>query len=711
MSQKRTESERILEEAVKKTKETSIGLKSVKSYLPFLQAPCSTILFPRQTENHCIIFPTRKVITAAPPAPQPNRKPIETEVNSRKRKFYEMDQSVSNLSMNAVCETPLVAKKSRLHNDTTKDSALETPHSILKIKQMIKRNSNSPSTSCSKPIRQIRFSMDRMSGSKTPPQIEAVTEDFFSPNVSEEKSIRDETILEDDSFCSPESTKSIKGPRPRPCLRRSSFLSDSCSESESLSEKSSCFENSSSCARRKSDLNNTRRSSMGRSIYDSTILSAGSDLDPDASDPFKNSVIVNETAEADATDLAEESAVIVNKSTNDDDFDSGLPKDSIQSSNPSDMVVFNHQSNQVSDDETDDDFKSLSNSLDSDSQAGLNKSTNSPHKMIENFHSDLISAGAGSLIVQLKQQNSDSDRTINLSDDTLNSDDAQTDKEFPIIEIPAVNSVDTQIISFSDKEDGETRLQVLSQSTMLMTRSRSRSKSKEVIENNNIEFDKRTPVENNLSTSKKKSKTNTPQRSRRSTSVALESTPKRPLRVTRAASLAKDIPLLDKHDSETIVKTTPKVRKAQSKESLEVKNDVILENNTSIKSRGKSKLLPVEEIVEKSGEEPEKVVEKPVTRNRKGRAPSVAKESLARDNSTTERRVTRAQLQASETNNQGTENHIDVTCNSKPVRRRGSSVPKESNLSADAKSSCRLRRSPSLLKETITEEDIGNAFN
>lgn len=415
-----------------------------------------------------------------------------------------MDRSVSNLSMNAVCETPLVAKKSRLHNDTNKDSALETPHSILKIKQMIKRNSNSPSTSCSKPIRQIRFSMDRMSSSFTaPPETETTPENFFSPNVSlavsEEKSIREETVLDDSSFCSPETMKSLKGPRPRPCLRRSSFLLDSCSESESMSEKSTCLENSPSFVGRKSDLNNTKRSSMGRSIYDSTILSSGSDLDPDAPDPFKISGIANETTVADTTDLAEESVLIVNKSsTKDDNFDSGLPKDSIQSNNPSDIIVFNHQSNQISDDENDDDFKSLSNSIDSDYQAGLNKSTNSPHKVIENFHSDLISAGASSLIDQLKPQNSDSDKTINLSDDTLNSDDAQTDKEFQSNEIPAINSVDTEIISFSDKEDEESRPNVLSQSTMLMTRSRSRSKSKEVIENNNIEFDKKSPMENNL---------------------------------------------------------------------------------------------------------------------------------------------------------------------------------------------------------------------
>ena len=264
-------------------------------------------------------------------------------------------------------DTPLVKKKKRLSNDQNKDIALETPHSILKIRQMMRRNSSSSpaydftaerevtlrrsSISGEKrPARQIRFSIDRLSGndstssntsvsdkednnsssSKLAEAAEEEIESFYSPNVSN-RSIRDETILINDSCVSVSSRP--KGPRPRRSLRRNSILSHA--SSESVSEKSSLdeniFEDGQSeifdSHKKISNISKTEKSLISESLYASSILSSNTSLE----DSLINKCTridsnENDVIKTNSSDTEDESASDDEKNKN-DKYDSGLTKD------------------------------------------------------------------------------------------------------------------------------------------------------------------------------------------------------------------------------------------------------------------------------------------------------------------------------------------------------------------------------------------------
>lgn len=62
-------------------------------------------------------------------------------MNLSSREKNEKNAQLSRrLSMSQVCDTPLVQRRGTDLNNL----AIETPHSILKIRQMLQRNSNSP---------------------------------------------------------------------------------------------------------------------------------------------------------------------------------------------------------------------------------------------------------------------------------------------------------------------------------------------------------------------------------------------------------------------------------------------------------------------------------------------------------------------------------------------------------------------------------------
>ncbi|XP_076236699.1 AT hook containing transcription factor 1 homolog [Calliopsis andreniformis] len=247
-SSERTSS--IYETVIKKARETYP--RGEKSVIPFITAPCTTLKLNDDRVNiNCVMSP--KVV-------QTNRKRILDEIQSEDDSRMRTPDRVkrrkllndSEAALNAAFSTPLVKRK--IHSN--RDTPVETPHSILKIRQLI-RNSASPisilqnevsdspiSNKEKKTNRQIRFSINQSKRNNCHNEMndeenismrntsEENEEIFLSPK--NETSFMETTVLSDSSY----TCKNLYTARPRPSLRRT-YLQESTESIQDPSTKSS----------------------------------------------------------------------------------------------------------------------------------------------------------------------------------------------------------------------------------------------------------------------------------------------------------------------------------------------------------------------------------------------------------------------------------------------------------------------------------------
>lgn len=175
---------------------------------------------------------------------------MRTPDRTKRRKLLDDDETV----LNAVFSTPLVKRKICSNRNTP----IETPHSILKIRQLI-RSSTSPTIGnlqeeiMDSPVldkerkvnRQIRFNISQSKKSSSDDEIngkedfsklntsELSEEVFESPTVSEKSPTENAILSNSDYTC-----KNVYTARPRPSLRRTYLQTSTESINESLANYS-----------------------------------------------------------------------------------------------------------------------------------------------------------------------------------------------------------------------------------------------------------------------------------------------------------------------------------------------------------------------------------------------------------------------------------------------------------------------------------------
>ncbi|XP_043260029.1 protein ELYS isoform X2 [Colletes gigas] len=297
----------IYETVIKKARETF--LKVEKSVIPFITAPCTTLKLDDSYVNiNCVMSP--KVI-------QTNRKrtldDMQQEENSeirttdkiKRRKLLDEGEAAINVAFS----TPLVKRKVSSNRNTP----IETPHSILKIRQLIRSSTSSTISPVQGEIidspekkinRQIRFNISQSKKNNsyselkktnsysevnnednsiaTPNIIKGSKETFFGPTVSKD-SLMESPVLTDSSY----TCINIYNARPRPSLRRTSLQTSA----ESLQDSSvKCSKTGSSTNYRLTDslsvLENCSLTdspnvleNCNTSIYSSPILSSHSSFE------------------------------------------------------------------------------------------------------------------------------------------------------------------------------------------------------------------------------------------------------------------------------------------------------------------------------------------------------------------------------------------------------------------------------------------------
>ncbi|XP_043475688.1 protein ELYS isoform X2 [Leptopilina heterotoma] len=305
----------IYDTVVRKAKETFN--RSERTQIPFVSAPCMSLKsHPTSTEVNCVQFMQKKKypvkrtihqVQAGETLESSETKRIKLSDQSqrslqdqKRKKSLGKINDKSILGIENLFSTPLVKCKGKFTNPVS--TPLETPHSILKIRQLI-RHSGSPSLNISpdltltEPIsekkpRQIRFSVSQihdesfqseLSSSKLRDDSKEVIDEepsevseehFFSPNVSARS--EESSILSDTSI-------SFAGPRPRPSLQRRSVnlsMNDSRRNSSKTASPSRSLISTKdvSVSPTNSDFNVSTRSSRTRnpllsSIYSSSVLS------------------------------------------------------------------------------------------------------------------------------------------------------------------------------------------------------------------------------------------------------------------------------------------------------------------------------------------------------------------------------------------------------------------------------------------------------
>ncbi|XP_015188481.1 PREDICTED: protein ELYS [Polistes dominula] len=317
----------IYETVIKKAKETSF--QSGKCRIPFITAPCASLKTNESNINiSCVLFPTvayknRRKRTLDEIYENDNNEFSE----GTKRRKLSNDADTANTSsspnLTVTFDTPLVKRKSNVENN--KKTCIETPHSILKIRQLI-QNSTSPNLSITQSVetnipdtplekqkkinRQIRFSInspvqninhenvieeqpeeieekipEEMSLQKSD-TFEKDTELFQSPNTSDKPHNETTKLLSDDSL----NDKSNCYPRPRPRLRRSYLTGKNTTNTtatNSSGTSSNLLNTSKDTLTHSTETNkisSTRlHSSLSATMYSTMILSPSSSIDDNAS--------------------------------------------------------------------------------------------------------------------------------------------------------------------------------------------------------------------------------------------------------------------------------------------------------------------------------------------------------------------------------------------------------------------------------------------
>ncbi|XP_076653014.1 AT hook containing transcription factor 1 homolog isoform X2 [Halictus rubicundus] len=236
----------IYETVIRKAKETFH--REEKALIPFITAPCTTLKpNDEQIDINCVMSPKvmethRKRTLDEVQADDDSDKRTPERIKRRKL----VDDGDAALS--AAFSTPLVKRKVS-HRDTR----IETPHSILKIRQLI-RNSTSASLGSVQPEdtdsnsaaidkekkinRQIRFNISQSKKNASNDEISAGDssagmhasersgETFFS-SLEADKSLMESAVLSEGSI----TCKNICAARPRPSIGRSHLQTPSFQES------------------------------------------------------------------------------------------------------------------------------------------------------------------------------------------------------------------------------------------------------------------------------------------------------------------------------------------------------------------------------------------------------------------------------------------------------------------------------------------------
>lgn len=258
MSHKRSynKSQGVFEAVLKKVRETYVRGDSCQ--IPFISAPCTSLrLNSSKNNSSCVLFPIlapKAVGKRTLDQMREDEAPQQHSEENKRRKLSgdsdELDKSgMRKLGASVAFETPLIQRKRPMSDRIQQET--ETPHSILKIRQLI-QSSTSPRTLARRPIneqnndsskherkpsRQIRFSIGQPSNDSSHEEMgvnasndtdkgnasEESEEAFYSPNASGKSQSTDSNY----------SISSIRGPRPRPSLRQSGTLSSSESPIES----------------------------------------------------------------------------------------------------------------------------------------------------------------------------------------------------------------------------------------------------------------------------------------------------------------------------------------------------------------------------------------------------------------------------------------------------------------------------------------------
>ncbi|XP_018301662.1 protein ELYS isoform X2 [Mycetomoellerius zeteki] len=322
----------IYETVITKARETY--LRGEKSQIPFISAPCTSLRLNSHGVNmNCVLFPTlmhksRGKRTVDQIYEENDADDMPNDIKRRKLTNENVSPSkrVSEESrLMEAFETPLIKRKPNV--SLNKDRVLETPQSILKIRQLV-RSSTSPTVMSQakettdrlsekerKVSRQIRFNINQskktlmyeeenekeerrqkekeQDDNETDVPLgsnEASNDTFFSndtPNASNKLEYCESAILSDSSSTS---GKIHYYARPRPSLRRSALQSsvevpqEFCTDKASGSSVnlSAAISTTSEKMNEQPFISNTprnRSSVLSTSIYSTTVLSSDSSVD------------------------------------------------------------------------------------------------------------------------------------------------------------------------------------------------------------------------------------------------------------------------------------------------------------------------------------------------------------------------------------------------------------------------------------------------
>ncbi|KZC09218.1 Protein ELYS [Dufourea novaeangliae] len=455
----------IYEMVIKKAKETFHGEE--KFVIPFVTAPCTTLKMNDEEVNiNCVTTP--KIVKT-------HRKRTLDEIQNEEESAMRTPDRIKrrklledgDAAMSAAFSTPLVQRKVS-HRDTT----TETPHSILKIRQLI-RNSTSPSISNiqdevmddsisdkeKKLNRQIRFnisqskknnSYDETNGEGSLSAIntsEKSDEVLFNSTVNE-KSSTDSTVLSDGSY----TCKHVYNARPRPSLRRTCLQAsvESLQGSDSKGSRKRTFLNShqftpnlledtSKISTRVVTPQISRRltSRFSTSIHSSAVLSPGSSFEEGSPWRRNNEIRLDEEEEEEDNEVEEEEEEAILDTSSDSPMTSPvIPKCNHFKFNSSDGLTKykNGDISKGSKDQEDDEMENSDNEDEFESFSNI----------LGNSSDQSASRERRSLSLGLQNQ---------IGTDVQERTDPKNDGHFDITDDESSNCADAMVLAFSETPD------------------------------------------------------------------------------------------------------------------------------------------------------------------------------------------------------------------------------------------------------------------
>ncbi|KOC61664.1 Protein ELYS [Habropoda laboriosa] len=766
----------IYEIVIRKARETY--LRGEKSPIPFISAPCSTL--KSNDERISISY------VMSPKVVQKNKKRtldqvmqdeedsgMRTPERAKRRKLLDDSEA----ALTAAFNTPLVKRKICNNRDTI----IGTPHSILKIRQLI-RNSTSPSVSTlqgevtDSPLldrerkinRQIRFNIgqskkngphDEVNDEEDFPKLSVSEESedaYFSPTVSE-KSQMESAVLSDNSF----TCANVYTARPRPSLRRSYMQSSTESVNDSLAK---CSRTKNTTNKRLNDspvsaLDNCSRisskatpqvsrkstSMLSTSVYSTAILS------PDSS--FETSQKVSRTS------VPQEPRYNLNEPMDEDDEEEDIVPEALCLDRESSLRNMHKSSNlQFYESEERDNDTLRENTASKCRNGDLSKikaSENASeelevceqlqdetaqnvqeHVSLKNGeHFDITddeSSNSGDEVVLVLDETETKQKhqpeTPDNFYDAPNITDDESDSSLEVIEMKnssatASKNIPKQTKLYTKKEGVKECKTNNSNSSFRKTRKNSVQSSPELSESkdtvNTSILDSESPKSGESFKSRMTRSRRIPSISKETNTLPLNSPSKVPtktLRSRRASSLVKEVLIASVITTDESIKQTASSgseessgtsspRKTRSKRASSVTKDI------SIETESEEVKVPVRRSTRRAASVQKELSgpAKPLTKNSKALSSSNlaaedgdevvqtdTKGSKTKQSSGGKRTISTTSTRSTK-DFKPSEKEVEETSSVRQIRKRGSSVPKESIGMA------RTRRSSSVAKETIAE--------